>query len=88
MFATTWSLEYACMFILGCTELIISTGHKSLFGILSNNKYTQLTFTCLKSRTETLEKGVKLVQSSGVYNVNFEHISHLFLVFLFLTLNK
>ena len=25
---------------------------------------------------------------SGVFLVNFEHISHLFLVFLFLTLNK
>ena len=84
MFATT----FATMFILRCTELIISTSHKSLLGILSNNQYTQLTFTCLKSRTETVEKGVKLVESSGVYNVNFEHISHLFLVFLFLTLNK
>ena len=37
-----------------------------------------------------LEKGVKYVHSrrSGVFIVNFEHISHLFLVFLLLTLNK
>ena len=36
---------------------------------------TQLTFTCSKS-------------SLSVFTVNFEHILHLFLVFLLLTLNK
>ena len=37
---------------------------------------------------ETLKKGVKYVQSSEFFIVNFGHISLLFLVFLFLTLNK
>ena len=43
---------------------------------------------------ETVEQGVKYVQSkipswrrSGVFTINFEHISHLVLVFLLLTLN-
>ena len=43
-----------------------------------------LTFTCLKSIIETLEKDVKYVQS--VLIINFELISHLLLVFLLLTL--
>ena len=50
-----------------------------------------LTFTCSKSTMETLERGVKHVQSwrrSGVSIVKFEHISHLFLVFLLLNLSK
>ena len=41
---------------------------------------TQLTFTCSKSAIE--------IRRSGVFTVNFEHISHLFLRFLLLTLNK
>ena len=45
---------------------------------------SQLTFTCSKSTIETLEKGVKYVQTY----VNFEHILHRYLVFLFSTLNK
>ena len=41
---------------------------------------------------ETLEQGVKYVQGrrwrrSGIFIVNFEHISHLVLVLLLLTLN-
>ena len=42
---------------------------------------------------ETVEQGVKYVQrttqwySSGVFIVNFEHILHFILVFLWLTLN-
>ena len=50
------------------------------------------TFTCSKSTIETVEKGIKHVQShrrrSGNFIVNFEHISHLYLVFLLLSLNK
>ena len=42
-------------------------------------------FTCLKLTTETLEQGVDY--RSGVFIVNFEHISHLVLVILLLTLN-
>ena len=36
-----------------------SNGH----GIIKGKKATQLTFTCSKSIIETLEKGVKYVQS-------------------------
>ena len=55
----------------------------------------QQTFTCSKSTIETFKKGVKNVQNiititerrhqrrSGIFIVNFEHISHLFLVFIF-----
>ena len=54
----------------------------------------------LKVTIETIEKGVKYVKltikpserhqrrRSGVFFINSEHISHLFLVFLLLTLNK
>ena len=50
----------------------------------------QLICTCSKSAIETREKGVKYFQRhySGVFIVNFEHISHLFIVFLLFTLNK
>ena len=67
----------------------------------SDNWHTQLAFTCSKSTTETLEKGVKHSskltiktpewphwQRFGIFIVNFEHISHLFLVYILLTLNK
>ena len=38
---------------------------------------------------KTLEQGVKYVQScSSVFTVNFKYISHLVLVFLWLTLSK
>ena len=40
---------------------------------------------------ETLEKGVKYEQQKNIINdfiVNCEHISHLFPVFLLLTLNR
>ena len=58
---------------------------------------SQPTFTCSKLTTETLEKGVKYVKfnnndtrtrRSGVFIVNFGHISHLVLVFLLLTLSR
>ena len=42
---------------------------------------TQPAFTCTKLAKETLEQGVKQC-------VNFEHISHLVLVFLLLTLRR
>ena len=48
---------------------------------------TQPAIACSKLTIETLEQGVKYVQS-GVFIVNFEHISHLVLVFLLLTLSK
>ena len=67
----------------------------------SDNWHTQLAFTCSKSTTETLEKGVKHSskltiktperpqwQRFGIFIVNFEHISHFLLVYIVLTLNK
>ena len=62
------------------------------------NTFSQPAFTCSKLIIETLGQGVKYVQStirtperchwcrSGVFIVNFEHISHLVLVLLLLTL--
>ena len=59
---------------------------------------TQPAIACSKLTIETLEQGVKYVQKltiktperrrSGVFIVNFEHISHLVVVFLLLTLSK
>ena len=59
----------------------------------------QLTFTCSESTIKTLEKGWNVFkvnnkvtrtmsQPSSFFIVNFEHISHLFSVFLLFTLNK
>ena len=62
---------------------------------------TQQTFTCLGSALETLlKRGVisskptitiqerRLLRGSGVFIATSEHISHLFIVFLLLTLNR
>ena len=54
---------------------------------------TQPVFTCSKLTTETLEQGVKYVhlchwRRSGVFIVNFEHILHLVLAILLLTLSN
>ena len=46
----------------------------------------QLTLISSKSTIKTLEKGEG--RRSGVFIVNFVRISHLFLVFLLLTLNN
>ena len=48
---------------------------------------------CSKLTIETLEQSVKYVQGcqwlgSDVFIVNFEHVSHLVLVFLLLTLSR
>ena len=64
------------------------------------NVRPQLIFTYSKSTMETLEKDVEICSKltiktperrqcrSAVFIVNFEHISHLFTVFLMLTFNK
>ena len=66
-------------------------------GILKLKKYTYVlkalwfrTYTCSKSTTETLEKGVKYVIDVVVMFliVNFKHVWQLFQLFLLLTLNK
>ena len=51
---------------------------------------SQPEFTCSKLNIETLEQGVKYIQSwrrSGIFIFSFEHISHLALVSLLLTFN-
>ena len=59
-----------------------------IFSIKAN---TQPAFTCSKLTIETVEQDVKYVRRhwrhSGVFIVDFEHISYLVLVFLFLPLN-
>ena len=37
MLVIAWSLDHARMFVLGCTELVISTDHKPLLGIFNNH---------------------------------------------------
>ena len=71
-----------------------------LHGFEMVQKCYQQTFTSSKSTIETLKKVVKSVQStqqtpeqrhwrlSNAFNVNFEQISKLLLVFLLLTLNR
>ena len=54
---------------------------------LENQYVSQPPFTCSKLVIKTLEQGVKW-RRSVVFIVNFEHISHLVLVFLLLTLNN
>ena len=62
-----------------------------LNNIVNQYNNCQLTFTGSNRKIETLEKGKKYFKRwrrSSVFIVNFEHISHLFLVFLLWTLNK
>ena len=47
---------------------------------------SQPAITCSKLTTETLKQDVST--RSGVFIVNFEHISHSVLVFLLLTLSR
>ena len=58
--------------------------------LIKKKRESQPAFTCSKITIETLEQGVKYVQwrSSGVFIVNFEHISRLIQVFLLLTLSN
>ena len=64
-------------------RMIIHVFDDNLYLIFSAVKdLSQSVFTSSKLTTETLEQGVKYV-----FIVNFEHISHLVLVFLLLTLN-
>ena len=53
--------------------------------VFNNRKTRKWCELCLKLTIKTLERRRR---SSGVVIINFEHISHLFLVFLLLTLNK
>ena len=51
-----------------------------------NNRDTRRFEICLKLTITALEQ--RQWRRSGVFIVNFEHISHIFLVFLLLALNK
>ena len=66
-------------------------------GLMWKKQTTQLTFTCSKSRIEILKNVWNMFRvnnkntswrRSDVLIVNFEHILHLFLMFLFLILSK
>ena len=50
-----------------------------------DNLTSQLTFSSSMSAIETLQTGAKYVY---LYMINFEYVSHIFLVFVLLTLNK
>ena len=50
--------------------------------------YSYPVIICSKLTTKTLEQGRKYAQINVVVIVNFEHISHLVLVFLLLTLSR
>ena len=64
----SWLKYYPCRI---CKKYIVN-----IIYILLNILFTQLTFTCLKSTKETLEKRVKYV-----------HVNDVFLVFVLLTSN-
>ena len=54
--------------------------------IAINEWESQSAITCSKLTIETLQQRVEW-RRSGIFIVNFEHISHLVLVFLLLTLS-
>ena len=58
----------------------------SITAMLQFQGHTRPAITCSKLKIEKLEQGMKYVQSTFI--VNFEHISHLVLVFLLLTLSR
>ena len=94
-FCKPWSYVWRCFFPVSILKRQIWTDFTYCCGkvFLYYFTPTQLTFTSSKSTIETVEKGVKYVQichwrHSGVFIVNFKHISPLFLMFLLLTLNK
>ena len=60
-----------------CHEFMFFPASNYLLKVSSRNKVCE---TCSKLTTKTPEKGHR--GRSGVFIVNFEHISHLFLVFL------
>ena len=69
-----------------CIFIHFSAYSKQLLNFSYYISQPEITFS--KSKIETLEQGVKYVRRSGVFIVNFEYISHLVLVFLFLTLSR
>ena len=82
------------------TKFTVKLLRWSNFNVYKLTEWDPATFTQSKSAVEKLEKGVKYVpveplkkgvtyvQSSGVFIINFEHISDLFLVFLLFAMNR
>ena len=68
-----------------CSKLIINTANIYLFKVNNRNTRKRLEI-CLKLVIKTPER--HYWRRSGVFIVNFKHISHLFLVSPLLTLNK
>ena len=93
-------VKIVCSWVSKIKDYVSSGSHfRILFHhlILSQDSFqvlliAQPAITCSKLTIETLEQGVKYVQSqwrrSGVFIVNLEHISHLDLVFLLLILSR
>ena len=86
-------------YLLGTlTVYILLLIHKIRVYFKSKPYTTLLTFTCSKSTIETREKmrhmfkvdnkNTRTTSLTGVFIVNLEHISHLYLLFLYLILNK
>ena len=66
----------------------LNSKDKNIFDLLERARDpTQPAFTYSKLTIETLEHG-RHWRRSGIFIVNFEHISHLVLVFLLLTLSR
>ena len=61
--------------------------HVNIYILKYRDHPTPWAFTCSKLTIKTLEQW-RLWRRSGVFIVNFEHISHLVLVFLLLTLSR
>ena len=75
------------------TETFLLVNFSTIFSnVITGSSLIHPAFTCSKLATETLEQIMKYDQSSwrrsGVFIVNFEHISHLVLVFPLLTLSR
>ena len=69
------------VWIVTCCKIFCNKLNWCLINVLLNWHISQLTFTCSKSTTETLEKTVKWCRS-GAFIVNFENIWHHFLFIL------
>ena len=85
------ALHYACMYGHGeMVDLLLSHGGNSPAGICLfkvNNRNTRTSCEiCSKLTINTPKR--RQWRRSGVFIVNFEHISHLVLVFLLLTLSR
>ena len=88
-FAASFTNNSEILLILSYSEILLIflpwMYHEWIF--LFKEEIIQLAFTCLKSTIKTLVKAVNW-RRYGVFTVNFEDISHLFVIFLLLTLNK